>query len=345
MDPSEPEPTESLDELLKRYTEFNSVLSSIDDIIFTLDDQQRHTAIYGRWLQNLGMDASQFLGKRADELFPIELATPHLKANTKALGGVYTFYEWSLPTPDGLRHYQTSLSPILGESGLIIGLVGIGRDVTEFVEHRLVLEQQRRELGMLAEVLEHDLRGMLARIKNFASLAIDTSDLTMVSKIPSLVKQVDNFLSKTVALAELGQVIDYTDRKRVNLTLLIKQASDDILASNASLKLVTDIPDVKADGVKLYQVFKNIFENALRHGKANIIQISTEMEEGFVTLVIKNNGEALPDKTITELEMRDFSGLGLTITHKVVMGHGWILGAIQNPPTFLIKIPKGDVMP
>ncbi len=44
---------------------FRTLVESMDDIIFTLDREGRHTGVYGRWLKRWGLTPEAFLGKTA----------------------------------------------------------------------------------------------------------------------------------------------------------------------------------------------------------------------------------------------------------------------------------------
>jgi PAS domain S-box-containing protein len=125
---------------LRRVEErFRLLVESVEDVVFRLDRDQRCVDIFGRWLEREGYAARQFLGRTTREIVGESDATRHEVANLRALAGETVVYEWTLPRPEGVRHMQTSLSPLRGMDGRIIGIAGVGRDVT-----RLHLEMQRR---------------------------------------------------------------------------------------------------------------------------------------------------------------------------------------------------------
>lgn len=109
---------------------FRTIMSSMQDIVFTLDREQRHTGVYGPWVEQQGLTPEDYLGKTAREIMGAENAAVHEEANAKALEGEFVVYDWSVKTEKGTYYYQTSLSPIVSETGEIVGLVGIGRDIT-----------------------------------------------------------------------------------------------------------------------------------------------------------------------------------------------------------------------
>ncbi|HDQ35060.1 MAG TPA: PAS domain S-box protein [Chloroflexi bacterium] len=109
---------------------YHTLLNATQDIIFTLDCEQRHTGVFGRWLEDPQLQETHFLGRTTREILGPEAAKVHEAANLRALAGEYVTYEWSIATTAGLRYYQTSLSPLYAANGALAGIVGIGHDIT-----------------------------------------------------------------------------------------------------------------------------------------------------------------------------------------------------------------------
>jgi len=109
---------------------FRSVMASMQDVVFTLDTKQKHTGVYGPWVEAMGLTPGHFLGKTSAEILGSEAANVHEEANARALQGEFVVYEWSAPSAGMELHYQTSLSPIRAPDGTVSGIVGVGRDIT-----------------------------------------------------------------------------------------------------------------------------------------------------------------------------------------------------------------------
>lgn len=124
---------------------FRTIVQSIDDLVFTLDREQRHTGVYGGGLLRTGMTAEFFLGRTPEEILGPEMGAFHRQFNERALAGEAVTYEWSFGTGDTRTHFSTSVAPRYDESGAIIGVTGVARDITP----RKRMEDEIRESRQL----------------------------------------------------------------------------------------------------------------------------------------------------------------------------------------------------
>ncbi len=138
-----------IQEALRQSEErFRELVNSTDDIVFTLDKDQRHTGIYGRWLSFMGASPEMFLGKAAREIMGDDAAPIHEEANQQVLdGGESVIYEWN----DNTNYYQTSLAPLHDSEGNISGLVGIGRNITALKQAETALRRRVEEFRAIVE--------------------------------------------------------------------------------------------------------------------------------------------------------------------------------------------------
>ncbi|MFW5799578.1 MAG: histidine kinase dimerization/phosphoacceptor domain -containing protein, partial [Spirochaetota bacterium] len=135
--------------LKKSEARFESLVNSMEDIIYTLDKDQKHTALYGRGIKKYGLSPEHFIGKSARDIYGKEAAKVHEEANEKALNGEYTIYEWYVDTEEGRKYFHTSLSPLYGHNNDIAGIVGIGREITELKRMEIELELNEKRLNAL----------------------------------------------------------------------------------------------------------------------------------------------------------------------------------------------------
>jgi PAS domain S-box-containing protein len=123
---------------------YRHLVESIDDVVFRLDREQRCVDAFGRWLEREGIESASLIGRTVREIVGPDAAPQHEEANLRALAGETITYEWTLITPRGHRHMQTTLSPLRGPAGEVTGIVGVGRDVTHRIEAGLELQRWAR---------------------------------------------------------------------------------------------------------------------------------------------------------------------------------------------------------
>jgi PAS domain S-box-containing protein len=138
--------------LKDREEQFRSLVNSMDDIIFTIDRDLRHSSVHGRWMAMIGREAKDFLGKRATEIMEEEAGLFHEKHFLKALKGESEVYEWTSGKGDDLQYFQTRLSPIYDEDGNVTEIVGVGRDITQAKRNNFDLQERVKEQKCLYEI-------------------------------------------------------------------------------------------------------------------------------------------------------------------------------------------------
>lgn len=137
--------------LVTSEARFHSLISSMDDLVFSLDIQQRFTGVYGRWVSQMELTPKDFLGRTATEIFGSSSAQIHSLNISEALKGKNVVYEWSVSAPNGEQFFQTSLSPIYDEKQAVVGVVGLGRDITSYKQAIQLLKASEEKYRNLVE--------------------------------------------------------------------------------------------------------------------------------------------------------------------------------------------------
>ncbi|MDH7516987.1 MAG: ATP-binding protein [Candidatus Thermoplasmatota archaeon] len=192
--------------------------------------------------------------------------------------------------------------------------------------------------------LGHDLKNPLTPLVGLLPILRDKE------KDPKIKEQLDVIISNVNYMKDL--VIKILQLARLNSPnikfdiedLNIKKEIDDIISNQQfffeenNFKVENNIQDdiiVKADKIKLEELVKNLFTNAVKYtlDEKGKIVVDAEKKDGFVTVSIKDTGMGMTPEEIDHIfdefykadESRhdlDSSGLGLSICKRIVERHG-----------------------
>lgn len=200
---------------------FKAIINSMEDIVFTMDLEGRYTTFYGRALQKYGIREADYLGKTADEMDTPGNSSEHQKAVERALRGERSVHEcdfFRLASEQGVA-IQTVLSPMY-RSGRIVGLVGVGRDMTEQRMNEKKLRSLLEEKTVLLQEVQH-------RVKNNLQIIISLIQLHMIAapdlSCPVFMKTLQ---SRIYAIASVHDVLSASAvNDRVSLAALLRTLS------------------------------------------------------------------------------------------------------------------------
>ncbi|MHA1214116.1 MAG: sensor histidine kinase [Candidatus Hodarchaeales archaeon] len=253
--------------------------------------------------------------------------------------------------PDELYSTIFRTSPLLLLLSGMMLVIGIYKQflVGERLSHDMLrknieLEVQRRELSEFAHILGHEIRNELSLIQAIAESSqsdpnLSNSDYERMNRYISNIK---NYINRSIELADAGLIVG--DKRPVDSEDLVKGVLIDIDAQMVKIK-TSNLPVLIADPDKLLQVFRNIIENAIIHGKAKSVRIEgIASEENFV-IRFTNDGERIPpeiQRVLFKEELKSHKrghGLGLIITKRIVEAHGWKIRFNSNNYAFELIIP------
>lgn len=136
--------------LKSNESKFRAVVSSFDDIVFTLDKKGRYTALYGNWASDI-KTRNLLIGKTASEVLGKEAGEEHKNAFEKALCGKTATYNWTVSENGTNTHYQTKLTALKQSNGTVSGVLGVGRNITSEVIYQKDLQDTKERLNYALE--------------------------------------------------------------------------------------------------------------------------------------------------------------------------------------------------
>ena len=270
--------------------------------------------------------------------------------------------EWDLITRERASFRVSWIfSPLKDELSKTIGIVAMGRDLTEQrkLEMELLQSQKLSALGVMAGGIAHEIRNPLA-ISSSAAQFLMNDDITAEFRKECAAKVNSGIQRAADIIANLIKFARPSSRRRVEPVELIALLQETIvLVSNqAKINKIEIISHLSVKSVTVHgvyglfqQLFLNLFLNAIAAmPNGGILTFSTESRGRDVLFRIADTGDGIPEKNIdkifdpffTTASMGEGIGLGLSIAYTIVKQHAGTIevhSARGRGSTFTVKLP------
>jgi PAS domain S-box-containing protein len=281
----------------------------------------------------------------------------HMKA-----GKISQMAEWDLIKKEGDSiSVSWVLSPMKDDSFKTVGIVAVGRDLTERrkFEAQLFQSQKLAALGVMGGGIAHEIRNPLAISSSAAQFIMDNTITPefrkeCAGKIQTGIKRASIIIENLLRFArpsEKGEIaqVDFIPLLKETLNLVKNQAKIQKIEMTSYFPKKTVL--INGNGSLLQQVFMNLFLNAINAmpdgGKLNI---STNIMTNEIVVSIADTGHGISKPEIDKIFDPFYTtspvgkgiGLGLSICYSIVKQH---LGNIEaesiegKGSTFAVKLP------
>ncbi len=232
--------------------------------------------------------------------------------------------------PDRDQWFLTSKVPWRDESGDVVGIIGVARDVTASKRHREALEQQNERLDRFASMVSHDLRNPLNVASGYLELARE-GDEAGLDRVDDALDRMNDLVDDVLTLAREGKAV--VDRETVSVEATARSAWEMTNCAGGTLT-VTD-QTVSGDPRRLRRLFENLFRNAREHAgpTPNVVVGPLSDDVGFF---VADDGPGIPESDREAVFQAgisgavDGTGFGLTIVRQIASAHGWTVRATEG---------------
>ncbi len=340
---------------------FKATLDTATDAIISVDQNQRIILFNNAAQRIFGYDVDEAIGRDLNVLIPSGYGDHHSymkrflqRRESDIIGKTLSF--------EGLRKngekFPIELSLSILELEREMTFTAIIRDVTEQqrFKGRMLQSERLAAVGQAVAHVAHEIRNPLMIIGGFSnqirSKLDDERDLYKIDMVLEEVLRLERLI------ANLG---DFTKEYK-----LLKRPADINSVIRDVIKIMTgvyspekysfrkmlsgEIDEIHCDPDKLKQVFINILSNGIEAMQdGGMISISTEKIPNGVEIRINDEGIGIPEVELQHIFEPFYttrergSGLGLSISYKLIEAHNGDIWALSSPgkgTTFIIQLPS-----
>ena len=291
-------------------------------------------------------------------------------------------WEEVTPYPTGEKFGEVSIAPLFDPAGVCTTLVGTVHDLTsrrKAEEDRRNLEGQLRQsqrlqsVGTLAGGLAHDFNNILTAIRGYTEVALDeipagAPGVDCLTEIDRASKRAADLVRRILTFSRQ----EPAQRSEVALAGVVDEALS-LVKGSLPKRVITekrfadDVPPVMADATQLHQIIINLATNAghAMRDAGGTLTVSVnravvdaraadaipDLNEGvYARLHIADTGCGMDRATMervfepffTTRPASEGTGLGLSVVHGIVKGHGGAITVESSPgagTTFTVFLP------
>jgi PAS domain S-box-containing protein len=364
------------EEISREKKEWERTFDAITDMVWIEDGKRRIVRANRTLLQKTGFSAVEITGRDCDEaLERLGIASTPCLCDMTREGRRPSSREFKNAAGS---NFQFWAYPLIDEEGKLYAIVHYLKDVTgqKRMEQQLIRSERLASLGTLVAGIAHEINNPLGIIAGYAEALLDRADdpgLQAVGEFedfPEYLRTIHHeiFRCKSIlqSLLEFARPSGGTFREidvneLIKEVLLLLQHRTARLQHRIDLRLTRELPKISADAGSLRQVLMNLLLNAIYFTpEGGSITITTEADaparQGLaagtsqIRLTVRDTGAGIApevagkifDPFFTTKPVGEGTGLGLTISHRIVEEHGGSIDVESAPgkgTTFVIRLP------
>jgi PAS domain S-box-containing protein len=367
-------------ETLHRKSEalLDTIVSTIPELVWLKDENGVFITCNARLERLYGFKKEDIVGKTDYDFVDKKLADYFIAKDKTAMdaGKPVINEEEVTYADDGHKEIlETIKTPIYNSEGSLIGVLGIGRDITNrkkieqaLLESKIAAEDANRTKSEFLANMSHELRTPLNSIIGFSQVLADRKfgDLNekQMKYVANVLKSGRHLLEVINSVLDLSKIESGTMEYEPE-TIKLSETIEELLllmeplAKKKFIELTATIEpgglDISVDRIKFKEIIYNLLGNAIKFtpekGKINI---RSEIVDTSLHITVSDTGIGIskenlgtifePFKQTDPFLTRQYggTGLGLAIVKKYVKMHGgkiWVTSEAGVGSSFTFTIP------
>lgn len=342
-------------------------MERIGDGLVSFDKNMNYTFVNNKGGEFLERRPEDLIGKNYFKEYPEAQGTTFAKAYLEALNE-QKYHEISDFYPSWNKWFENRIYP--SKNGITIFFT----DISQRVETEHELEEARRLANESLKAREHFLDIAAHELRNpvttvylmLKALLVDLKhDKTIneehIEKLLVPAERLNRLVTELMDISRLQKQLVKLNKKQMNLTFLVKTWTQEMLLKYPDRKIHLHASDDEVmfnlDEVRIYQVFSNILDNALKYSpQTEPVDIYLENTASGCRLSVKDRGEGISEEALPllfdpfvhaghHIKVRHNGlGIGLAISKSIIELHGGridVESMLGKGSTFSIVLEKG----
>jgi PAS domain S-box-containing protein len=358
-----------------------TLINNVPDYIYVKDLHHRFLVANAALARRMGaVNPDDLLGKSDFDFYPREIAEKYARDEDEVMRSEHGVINREESTEDrhgNLIWHLTTEAPFRDDAGNVLGVVGIGRNITDrkmvqgaLVEAKEAAEAANRAKSEFLANMSHEIRTPLNGVIGMTGVLLDTELTPEQREFVEIVRQ-----SGDILLSVINDILDFSKIEAGKLVLEsspfdLRQVIEEVaemLASKAAsngIDLVVHYPPGAprhfiGDAGRIRQVVTNLAGNAVKFTASGHVLIAVECQgqddlRGVMQVSVRDTGIGIPEEKLGSLfekftqvdssnsRRHGGTGLGLAISKQLVElmgGSVHVESRLGEGSTFWFRLP------
>ncbi len=305
------------DDLKKNESHLRTLLQTIPDLIWLKDKEGVYISCNIMFERFFGAKENEIIGKSDYDFMDRDRAEFFRENDRRAIlaGKSVSNEEFITFADDGHSAFlDTIKTPMFDSRGDLIGVLGIGRDITERKDYEERIKSLLAEKDLLLQEVHHRIKNNMNTIKGLLTLQISSEGNTSASE------SLRDAESRVQSMIMLYDRLYCTDNYReLPVKDYLQRLAEEIVGSfpnRGIVKIETEIEDFILNvqalsplGIIINELFTNMMKYAFVDRECGVIKLSAALKEKRARIVIQDNGVGIPEF----ISFEKSSGFGLDL--------------------------------
>lgn len=357
------------EEIYRKNTNLQALFYNTPNAVVLCDSSNHHILdVNPRFVSIFGYTIEECQGQKLSDLIvPAELQDEFQDSIKVLMNGKVVLRETKRRNKAGQLLDMALISIPISNYGYYV----IYEDISERKQtEQLILEQVREleaknaEMERFTYTVSHDLRSPLITIKGFSGMLLSDIEKGKMDRLENDIQRITNAANKMeglledlLALSRVGRMLNpLTTFSMKKVCADVAELLDGVLKERGvCLTVEENMPDVKADEIRIREVLQNLVENAIKfmgeqsHPQIHISYVRRDQEYVFR---VQDNGLGIESRyyekvfgLFDKLETgTEGTGIGLALVKRIIefhQGRVWVESeGIGCGSTFYFSLPN-----
>src|SRR2546428_4743070 len=324
---------------------YRSLVENAKDVIFTLSTDGRITSLNPCFETITGWSLAEWMGKPFPPIVHLDDLPVALEHFQRVLRGeTLPIFELRVRAKSGIYiHTEFTETPLI-KDGQVVGVLGIGRDITERKRAQAALRRLNETLEEEAKRIAHALHDEAGQLLASVHLALEAIARDLAPTVSHRLKAVKGLLDQIEAhLRQLSHELRPTILDDLGLVPALEFLSEGV-SKRTKLQVTVEGSTIGrlAAPVEtaLYRIVQEALNNATRHAKASRATIRLEQNSHLIRCLVSDDGIGFDVPVVLSRKGRQGLGLiGIRERLNAIGGAYRIISAPGQGTTLQVEIP------